>query len=314
MLMNVQPIGMVSDRVNEVRALTAQIVNKEILPNENLLWAHRSNTRLTAGDVEQSRELREHIKSVVKQAGLWAPHLPVEYGGAGLSLASTSRIIAEIARVDRSVAIMIGLHAGLGTRGLVEHGSPELKREWLPRLASGTCVASFAATEASAGSDLTAIRTTGESTARGLRLDGEKSYVTNGGFAGLFTALVRTPGLGGGRAFSLVAIPRGTPGVEIGREEDKLGIRGSSTVTVRFDGAVVPWSHVLGDPGRGTELTHGLLAWGRSLCLRVASGPRARPWTQRSSTWPCGVSSGARLARSVRREPMSRGWPRASTR
>lgn len=215
--------------------------------------------------IDREGTIPASVRDAAARLGLFGLTIPVEHGGAGLSLESSCRVITEIARVDRSVAIMIGLHAGLGTRGLVEHGAPELRREWLPRLASGTCIASFAATEASAGSDLTAIRTTGEATARGLRIDGEKSYVTNGGFAGLFTALVRTPGLGGERAFSLVAIPRETPGVEIGREEDKLGIKGSSTVTVTFDGAVVPWNHVLGEPGRGTELTHGLLAWGRTL-------------------------------------------------
>jgi alkylation response protein AidB-like acyl-CoA dehydrogenase len=226
--------------------------------------------RFLAREVDGDAIDRDHlIPASVREGaaalGLFGLTIPVEYGGSGLSLASTAKVIAEIARVDRSVAIMLGLHAGLGTRGLVEHGTDAMKREWLPRLASGECIASFAATEASAGSDLTAIATRGERTDFGLRVDGEKSYVTNGGFAGLFTALVRTPGIGGGRAFSLVAIPRGTPGVEIGREEDKLGIRGSSTVTVTFEGATVPWANVLGEPGRGTELTHGLLAWGRSL-------------------------------------------------
>lgn len=205
------------------------------------------------------------LRSAAAELGLFGLTVPLEHGGSGLSLGSACRVVTEIARVDRSVAIMIGLHAGLGTRGLVEHGAPELQRAWLPRLASGACVASFAATEASAGSDLTAIATRGEATAEGLRIDGEKSYVTNGGFAGLFTALVATPGIGGGRAQSLVVVPRETPGLEIGSEEDKLGIRGSSTVAVRFDRAVIPWSHVLGEPGRGTELAYGVLAWGRTL-------------------------------------------------
>lgn len=215
--------------------------------------------------IDREGFIPESVRAAAAEMGLFGLTIPVEDGGSGLGLGSACRVVTEIARVDRSVAIMIGLHAGLGTRGLVEHGSREAKRRWLPRLASGTDIASFAATEASAGSDLTSIATRGESTPEGLRVDGEKSYVTNGGFAGLFTALVRTPGLGGSRAFSLVAIPRDTPGVEIGKEEDKLGIRGSSTVTVRFDGAVVPWSHVLGEPGRGTELTQAVLAWGRTL-------------------------------------------------
>ncbi|AKU95815.1 Butyryl-CoA dehydrogenase [Labilithrix luteola] len=197
--------------------------------------------------------------------GLFGLTIPTEYGGAGLPLGSACRVVTELARVDRSIAIMIGLHVGLGTRGLVAYGSPELRSTWLPRLASGECVASFSVTEANAGSDLTAIRTTAEPTREGLRIVGEKSYVTNGGFAGLFTVLVRTPGIGGERATSVVCIPRDTPGVEIGLEEDKLGVRGSSTVTLTFDGAVVPWTNLIGEAGRGMDVAHELLGWGRTL-------------------------------------------------
>jgi alkylation response protein AidB-like acyl-CoA dehydrogenase len=207
----------------------------------------------------------ESVRRAAGELGLFGLTIPPEHNGFGLALGGACRVVTEIARADRSVAIMIGLHAGLGTRGLVEHGEANLRKKWLPELAQGACIASFAATEANAGSDLTSIATRGERVADGLRIDGEKSYVTNGGFAGLFTALVKTPGIGGNRAFSLVCIPRNTPGVSVGREEEKLGIRGSSTVTVTFDGAVVPWSHIIGEPGNGTALSHGLLAWGRTL-------------------------------------------------
>jgi hypothetical protein len=109
-----------------------------------------------------------------------------------------------------------------------------------------------------------------------LRIDREKSYVTNGGFAGLFTVLVRTPGLGGDRAHSLVCIPAWTPGIVRGAEEAKLGIRGSSTVTVTFDDVRVPVDHVLGSPGDGMGQANGLLAWGRTLmsagCVGAARG------------------------------------------
>lgn len=215
--------------------------------------------------IDRQGQIPESLREAAAELGLFGLTIPAEDGGVGLPLGAACEVISELARADRSVAIMIGLHVGLGTRGLVEHGAEELRRAWLPRLASGECIASFAATEASAGSDLTAIATRGEATPGGLRIDGEKSYVTNGGFASAFTALVRTPGLGGNRAQSLVFVPRDTPGVSIGREEEKLGIRGSSTVTVRFDGAIIPWNHVLGEPGRGTDLAHALLAWGRTL-------------------------------------------------
>jgi alkylation response protein AidB-like acyl-CoA dehydrogenase len=215
--------------------------------------------------IDREKCIPKAVRDGAARLGLFGLTIPTESGGSGLSLAAACKVVSEIARVDRSVAIMIGLHAGLGTQGLVQHGTAELRREWLPRLASGEAIASFAATEASAGSDLGSIRTVGAPVAGGLRIDGEKSYVTNGGFAGLFTVLVRTPGLGGERACSVVCVPRDLPGVQIGSEEEKLGIRGSSTVTVRFDGAVIPWTHVLGEAGRGIELTNGLLAWGRTL-------------------------------------------------
>lgn len=218
------------------------------------------------GDViDREGRIPVAVRQGAAAMGLFGLTIPVEHGGAGLPLGSACRVVTELARVDRSVAIMIGLHVGLGTRGLVAHGTPELRGSWLPRLASGDGVASFAVTEAGAGSDLTSIRTTAEPSEAGLRITGEKSYVTNGGFADLFTVLVRTPGLGGDRAVSVVCVPRATPGVAIGAEEDKLGIRGSSTVTVSFDRALVPWSYIVGETGRGMEVVHELLGWGRTL-------------------------------------------------
>jgi alkylation response protein AidB-like acyl-CoA dehydrogenase len=226
--------------------------------------------------IDRQGEIPLEVRAGLASLGLFGMTLPIEYGGAGLSLGAACRVVAEIARVDRSVAIMIGLHAGLGTRGLVERGAASLRARWLPRLASGESIASFGATEPGAGSALTAIRTTGRLVNGHIELEGEKSYVTNGGFAGLFTVLVRTPGLGGDRAHSLVCVPADTPGVRRGLEEDKLGIRGSSTVPVTFDRVRVPLDHVLGEPGRGLDYAHGLLAWGRTLmsagCVGAARG------------------------------------------
>ncbi len=247
-------------------AVTAAAAPQADLLELLLPQVHRFLAREVRADaIDREGLIPAAVRDGAARLGLFGLTIPTEYGGAGLPLGPACRVVTELARIDRSVAIMIGLHVGLGTRGLVEHGSAELRRAWLPRLASGECVASFSVTEASAGSDLTAIRTTAEPTRDGMRIVGEKSYVTNGGFAGLFTVLVRTPGLGGDRAMSLVCIPRDTPGVEIGPEEDKLGVRGSSTVTVMFDGVVIPWSHVIGEAGRGLDVTHELLGWGRTL-------------------------------------------------
>src|SRR5579883_448593 len=101
MAMNVQPIPTLSERINEIRGLTAQIVNKEILPNENLLWASRVNPAVTESDLATARELRADIKEKVRQAGLWAPHLPEEYGGAGLDF-------LELAYMNEVLAYAVG--------------------------------------------------------------------------------------------------------------------------------------------------------------------------------------------------------------
>lgn len=226
--------------------------------------------------IDRDGEIPPAVRAGLARLGLFGMTIPDAYGGAGLSLGAACRVVAQIARVDRSVGTMIGLHAGLGTRGIVELGSPALRARWLPRLASGECIASFGATEAGAGSALMAVRTTGRLIDGHLHVDGEKSYVTNGGFAGLFTLLVRTPGLGGDRAHSLVCVPADSPGVKRGPEEKKLGIRGSSTVTVSFEDVRVPLDHVLGTPGKGMEQAHRLLAWGRTLmsagCVGAAFG------------------------------------------
>jgi alkylation response protein AidB-like acyl-CoA dehydrogenase len=209
--------------------------------------------------------LPESLRARFAEAGLFGLTIPEAHGGSGFSLKAACAVIAEIASVERSSAIMVGLHSGLGSRPLVELGSEDLSTRYLPEMAAGNRIAAFAATEAEAGSDLSSIRTTGTLTDAGLRLDGEKVYVTNGGFARVFTVLARTPGLGGARAHSLVLVPAETPGVSIGPEEDKLGIRGSSTITLGLEGVVVPRANILGEAGKGIEQAHAALAWGRTL-------------------------------------------------
>ena len=220
---------------------------------------------LDAATIEDAGSIPLEVIEAVKGLGLFGLSVPERYGGMGLDLGGCARIVTELARRDRSTATMVGLHNGLGVRPLVDGGSDAMKQRWLPRLASGEVIGSFAATEAGAGSDLTRLKTVGTVVDGRLRVDGEKHYVTNGALAGLFTVLVSTPGLGGARARALVAIPRDRPGVEIGKEEHKLGLRASSTVSVRFDGVTVDLDHVLGVVGSGATMAHRALDWGRTL-------------------------------------------------
>lgn len=238
--------------------------------DESLALVLREVRRWLARDVdaaaiERDLKIPPSVLATAGELGLFGLAIPERWGGLGLGLSGACRVVIELAMHDRSVATSIGLHNGLGTRGLVDLGTDSLRDRWLPKLAAGEAIASFAATEAGAGSDLASVRTTAVEDGDHLRLDGEKAYVTNGAFASTFTVLARTPGFGGARAFSLLFVPRDTPGVEIGAEEHKLGIRGSSTVTVRFEGVRVPRDHVLGAPGAGLEGAHAVLVWGRTL-------------------------------------------------
>jgi alkylation response protein AidB-like acyl-CoA dehydrogenase len=230
--------------------------------------------RIDSSSIDRQGKIPDAVVEAARQAGLFALTIDEAHGGLGLSLKATTDVIERMARVDRSVAVMLGLHSGLGTRGLIRYGSAEQKARWLPRLAAGEDIASFAATEAGAGSDLMAVETCGVKVPGGLRVNGRKCYVTNGGFAGLYTILARTPDSGGPRAQSLLCIPRSSPGVQIGPEEDKLGIRGSSTITLDLEDVFVPDDAVLGEPGHGSDHCNHVLAWGRSLmsagCLGIA--------------------------------------------
>jgi alkylation response protein AidB-like acyl-CoA dehydrogenase len=200
--------------------------------------------------------LRDHDGSLgpallaeARSLGLYGLAIPEAYGGAGLGLGEVAVLVAELARVDRSLATSVGLHNGLGSRSLVESGSSELRARYLPELASGRRIGAFGATEPAAGSDLSAIRTLATTVGEALVISGEKAYVTNAGLAGVFTVLCKSGDPSAGT--TLVLVPRETDGLTLGAEEHKLGLRASSTRSVFFDGARVPADHRIGREGRG---------------------------------------------------------------
>lgn len=201
------------------------------------------------------------------ELGLFGVTTPERFGGSALSMKAACRTIDRIAQHDTSSAISVGLHIGLGVRALVEFGSEELRRAYLPDLAAGRKLAAMAVTEAGAGSDLASMRTIARRCADGtLRLSGSKAFVTNGGLADVFTVAAATPELGGrGHGHSLLLVERDAPGLRVGREERKLGIRGSSTTALHLDDVRLPPDRVIGEPGRGLSQLHQVFSWGRTV-------------------------------------------------
>ena len=240
-----------------------------------------ANKAIDARAIDRDHRIAPELLDEIRDLGLFGLSIPEEYGGAGLGLQGTASAIATLCRHDRSVATTVGLHSGLGTRGMVAFGTEKLRQTYLPDMASGSRIGSFATTEAEAGSDLTAIKTTAVAHGDGLKVDGTKAYVTNAGFAKVFTITASTPGLGGQRrGHSMLVLERDDAGVRFGPEEDKLGLRGSSTRGLYLDGLEIPMDRVIGTPGLGMSHLSHVLAWGRTVMASGCCGVAKRAFDQ----------------------------------
>jgi len=268
MVMNVQPIATMSERINEIRGLTAQIVNKEILPHENLLWASRTNPNLTEADRAEARELRDQIKAKVRQAGLWAPHLPVEYGGAGLDF-------LELAYMNEVLAYAVGAASLFGVVApnsgnqtlLVKYGTEEQKRQWLVPLIEGRLESGFSMTEPdAAGSDPRSLRTTARRDGDEWVINGHKWFTSNGKRADFFVVMCRTEdpdGAAEGNArMTQIIVPRATPGVHILRGINVWGVE-SDHCEIVYEDVRVPAANQLGRRGSGHQAAQDRLGAGR---------------------------------------------------
>jgi alkylation response protein AidB-like acyl-CoA dehydrogenase len=202
--------------------------------------------------------------------GLLMVDIPVDYGGLGLSK-TTSMLVAEQFSHVGSFAVSLGAHTGIGTMPILYFGTPDQKARYLPDLATGKRLAAYALTEASSGSDALAAKTRATPTPDGKHylLNGTKQFITNAGFADVFTVFARVesgPAGAGERAFSgfsAFIVDRVTPGLMVGPEEHKMGIRGSSTCPLTFEDAKVPVSNLLGELGKGHRIAFNILNVGR---------------------------------------------------
>jgi alkylation response protein AidB-like acyl-CoA dehydrogenase len=184
--------------------------------------------------------------------------IPEAYGGLGLTKV-TSMLATEALRRVGSFSVTVGAHTGIGTLPIVYYGTEEQKKKYLPRLATGEWVAAYALTEAGSGSDALAARATAVQKGEEWVLNGVKQWITNGAFADLYTVFAKVDG----EHFTAFLVERTTPGVSVGPEEHKMGIRGSSTTEVILQDVHIPAGNVLGTVGRGHKIAFNILNVGR---------------------------------------------------
>lgn len=215
------------------------------------------------------------MKSLVAKAGeqgLLATSFPEEFGGLGKDFV-TSTIINEYLGAGHSFSVAVAAHTGIGTLPILYFGTPEQKQKYIPKLITGEWAGAYGLTEPNSGSDALGAKTTAKLSADGkyYLLNGQKCWITNGGFAQVYTVFAKVDG----DKFTAFIVDRGTEGFTQGPEEHKMGIKGSSTVQLYFQDAKVPVENLLGEIGKGHRIAFNILNIGRlKLCAAAIGGSR----------------------------------------
>ena len=220
------------------------------------------------------------VREGMAELGLMGLNIPEAYGGFGASAKVFSRVFGEVGATDGALGVYFGAHQSIGCKGITLFGTEDQKRRWLPRCASGEIIAAFCLTEPGSGSDAQAMKATAVPSADGSHylLNGQKIWISNAGFAGLFTVFAKVPVDEGGKRKQRVTafiVDATAAGVRLGQLEDKMGIKASDTRAVFFDDVKVPADDRLGDVGQGFKIALEVLNSGRlGLSAGAARGTR----------------------------------------
>src|SRR5215216_6791626 len=215
------------------------------------------------------------MRSLVQRAGeqgMLAVSFPEEYGGMGKDFV-TSTIINDYLGAGHSFSVAISAHTGIGTLPILYFGTPEQKQKYIPKLINGEWTGAYGLTEPNSGSDALGAKTTARLSEDGkfYILNGQKCWITNGGFADIYTVFAKVDG----DKFTGFIVERGFEGFTQGAEEHKMGIKGSSTVQLYFQDCKVPLGNVLGEIGKGHVIAFNILNIGRlKLCAAALGGAR----------------------------------------
>ncbi|HZZ48664.1 MAG TPA: acyl-CoA dehydrogenase family protein [Pseudonocardia sp.] len=249
----------------DVLASVREFIRKRVVPLE--------------AEIDEKDEVPTGLRDACKSMGLYGFAIPPEYGGLGLPMSQEVRLVFELGYTTPALRSMFGTNNGIAGHVLIEGGTEAQRDYWLPKLASGELTASFALTEADAGSDPSTLTTSARRNARGdWVLNGAKRYITNAPVADVFMVFARTnPDAPGQRGISAFLVPRSTQGVSVGPKDHKMGQFGAWTADVYFDEVTVPADSLIGDEDgvdKGFITAMRCLAHGRvhiaALCVGMA--------------------------------------------
>jgi acyl-CoA dehydrogenase len=251
-----------TETMNVLRDNIARFVRERLIPNEER--------------VAESDEIPQDIVRDMKEMGLFGLTIPEAYGGLQLTMEEEVIAMFELGRASPAFRSLIGTTVGIGSQGILLDGTEEQKALYLPRLATGEIIASFALTEPEAGSDAASLRTTAIRDGDHYVVNGTKRYITNAPQAGIFTLMARTdPEDKSSGGISAFIVEAGTPGIGFGKRDKKMGQRGAHTCDVIFENCRVPAANLIGGvEGKGFKTAMKVLDKGRihiaAICVAVA--------------------------------------------
>lgn len=240
----------IAEEVAQMKVMIRNFVENEVEP--------------LAQQIEDEDRIPDHLVEKAKELGLFGISIPEEYGGIGLNSTGKAIILEQLGRTHNGFVSLISAHTGIGSTGLVKMAGEELKQKYLPRMATGELLGAFALSEPGAGSDATNLSTQAEKKGDKWILNGMKHYITNGPIADVVTVFAltdREKGAKGGITAFLVE--KDFPGYIVGKQDKKMGLRGSYTCQLIFEDCEIPEENVIGEVGMGYVNALRILAEGR---------------------------------------------------
>lgn len=245
-----------------LRASVQRFIDERLKPAEDIL--------------EETDDVPADIVADMKEMGLFGISIPENYGGIGLSMSQECDVVYDLGHTALAFRSVFGTNVGIGSQGILMDGTEEQKQAYLPKIASGELIISFALTEPNAGSDAASLQTKAELDGDHYVINGTKRFITNAPRAGAFTLMARTGGPGASGISSFI-VPADTPGISLGKPDKKMGQRGTKTCDVVLENVRVPAANIIGGvPGVGFKTAMKVLDRGRLHLSALACGMAER--------------------------------------